>query len=312
MPVKTFDLMDIPESKLNTNAKKMYHKNYIARLMSRGDFHLVVIFPELSNIEDVIGWFKQSQNPLTDIAGMRQMIKTQFSGWKWGLKRRLEIAEDFTFITHIIREILMEIEEQGAERLSETLRFFKTINLEELHERLKADVEYKPDVEDEKLDDNDDEVLLETAEDTKRDYHKSFETIDKMCKKRSKKAEITQQTRVEKEAKLEIRLEAEMEKAQLKLDKLRSKQKKSSEKEEKDKIKQEKLKLLEQEKAEKDEKKRLAEEARIAKEEEKKNKLENREMCGCGGYFSLNHKAHHIRTKKHLEWLNTQGGEGEP
>ena len=297
MKPKYFDMMDIPESKLTSNAKKMYHKNYVARLISR-DCNTIELFLGLSNIDEVIWWFKQGQRPLTTINDIKQTIKTQFSGWKYGLKRRLKLAEDFTFIHYIIRDILMEIEEQGAEHLSETLRFLNTINIEELSELLKADAEYQPPTEEDEDEVNDDEVLLETAEDTKRDYHKSFETIDKMCKKRSKKAEITQQTRVEKEAKLEIKLEAEMEKAQIKLDKLRNKQKKSSEKEEKDKVKQEKL--------------RLAEQAKLEKEEEKKNKLENRQLCQCGGYFTINHKAHHIRTKKHLEWLNTQGGEGEP
>ena len=93
-----------------------------------------------------------------------------------------------------------------------------------------------------------------------------------------------------------------MEKTQKRLEKLRSKQKKILIKAEKEDFKQKK--------------KQLAEEAKIAKEEEKKNKLENRELCNCGGYYTLNHKAHHIRTKKHLEWLITQGGlgggEGEP
>jgi hypothetical protein len=262
---KSFNLMDIPSSLLNTKVKVMYHKNYIARLICRDEtFHLVPKYVGITTMDALVDWVKKREYTITDVANLTMRIKTIYKGWTTGIKMRRNMLDDFGLIKDIVDDVLLSLEENGAEYLVETLEFLKTVNLVELQERLNADAEYikPPDEEDE-----DEETENNDDDEDQEKRHRNFDTLENMCKKHTQKAEKDHQTRTERDAKMEARITAEMEKSQKKLDKLRQKNRTQEQ-----------------------------------KEQSKQKRIEGKIVCKCGGYYDATNKSHHEKTKKHADW----------
>jgi hypothetical protein len=264
---KQFNLMDIPISKLNTAGKHMYYSNYIHRLVDK-NFNIINLYEGYITKLSLVEYIKTKQFTFTNRDELKTWINICYRNWKLGLKKRLEIADDFILIRNIVKETLLEIETQGAENWNDTIKFIETVDVDEINDMLYKDEEYKTNVE---YDNEEDEIFTTEEPTEKREYKKSLETITKSVVKHSKKAEVLNTKRIKKETKTEEKLEEELRKMQIKLDKLRDKNKQKEE-----------------------------------KEEAKLKKLENKIICDCKGYYELSHKTHHFATKKHIDWENSQ------
>lgn len=266
---RAINLMDIPSSKLTSKVAVMFHKNYIARLVCRSDFHLVPKYIGITTMDALVAWVKIKEYKLTDLDNLKTWIYSGYTHWKGAIKRRRDMADEFGLqVMNAVGELLDDWLDKGVEYFKETKEFIKTIDINELREMLKNDAEYNP------LDDEEEEETEQDDDEDKEKRHKKLDTIENMCKKHAQKAEKVHQLQVEKDAKMEARLTAEMEKAQKKLDKLRNKHKTKED-----------------------------------KEESKQKRIEGKIVCLCGGYYDATNKSHHEKTKKHENWLRVGGGE---
>lgn len=267
---RAINLMDIPSSKLTSKVAVMFHKNYIARLVCRNDFHLVPKYVGITTMDALIAWVKIKEYKITDLDNLKTWICSGFSNWKGGIKRRRDMSDEFGLqVMNAVGELLDECLDNGVEYFKETKEFIKTIDINELQELLKNDADYtQPEEEEEE------EEPKKDDEDDKEKRNRKLETIESMCKKHTQKAEKVHQTKAEKDAKMEAKLIAEMEKTQKKLDKLKNKNKTKED-----------------------------------KEDSKQKRVEGKIVCNCGGYYEATNKSHHEKTKKHTEWLKLSGGE---
>lgn len=152
----TYNLSNIPISKLNSVGKQNNYNNYISRLVTRNDFNLISKYVGYHTLEELV-LFIQVYKPsgIKNKHELKYWITLMFSNWIRGVNLRLQIADDFLLIKHIIAEFILNITKEGKENLKTTINYINSININDLLELVPETNEQSDDDDDELLNDED-------------------------------------------------------------------------------------------------------------------------------------------------------------
>jgi hypothetical protein len=126
--LKQFNLLII-QDKFITKGKLENFKRYIERLDTMANIN---IYNGYLTLEDLSTFIKTHELEIESKSELLFWIKTLFHNLLKGLNKRIDMADDFLLIKHIITEYFRELKLEYTNNYKKTIEFVNSINLDEL------------------------------------------------------------------------------------------------------------------------------------------------------------------------------------
>ena len=125
---KQFNLLII-QDRFNTKGKIENFKRYIERLDIMANIN---IYNGYTTLEELSTFTKTHELDVESKSELLFWLKIEFHNLLKGINKRIEIADDFLLIKHILLKYFTELKNEYTNNYKKTIEFVNTINIDDL------------------------------------------------------------------------------------------------------------------------------------------------------------------------------------
>jgi len=126
--LKQFNLLII-QDKFITKGKLENFKRYIERLDTMANIN---IYNGYTSLEELSTFIKTHELEIESKSELLFWLKNEFHNLLKGLNKRIEFADDFLLIKHILLKYFTELKYEYTNNYKKTIEFVNSVNLDEL------------------------------------------------------------------------------------------------------------------------------------------------------------------------------------